>query len=127
MQLLGRCPEKVSRDDGCIIRYGPSVKRELQRFIESSNVDVIKLNPDDVVAAIKKRYPDNTSVYLSEDSSVFTRKLILDPPFGSTECHEKGLGILWYPFSMVSFEGNKNSQTVMANDNATRPIAMPIS
>jgi len=64
--------------------------------------------------------------------SVFTRKLILDPPFGSTVCHEKGLGILWYPFFYgtvsISFGeySHKNStlsyRTVMA-DNATRPIA----
>jgi len=47
----------------------------------------------------------------------------LDPPFGSTEClSRKGIGIFGILFSWYLL-GNKNSQTEMANDNATRPKA----
>jgi len=79
MQLLGGCPEKVWRDDCCIIRYGSRVKGELKSFIESSNVDVTKLNPDEVVNAIKKRYPDNVTVYLSELSFDYLKTIIRVP------------------------------------------------
>jgi len=68
MQLLDRGRVKVLRDDCCVIKYSSWVKDELTSFVESTQMDVVTLNPENVVNAIKKQYPDNITVYLSEES-----------------------------------------------------------
>ena len=68
LQLLGKGRVDELHGDTTIIKYDSMVCDELKSFIESSNVDVTKLNPEDVAKAIKRRYPSNITVYLSEQS-----------------------------------------------------------
>jgi len=89
MQLLGKGRVKdllQIHDDFCIINYDSDVHDELKSMTESSNVNVPKLNPQDVVKAIKKRYPNNVTVYLSEESFKYLKSIglpisneLLDP------------------------------------------------
>jgi len=67
MQLLGLCQLTGRR---YIIGFNVEVQGELKSFIESSSIDVAKLNPEDVAKAIKRRHtPNNNSIcYLSGDS-----------------------------------------------------------
>ena len=69
MQLLGKSHVSFSssRNDFCIIGHDYEVRSELRSMIESSDVNVKKLNLD-VVQAIKKRHPNNSVYYLREDS-----------------------------------------------------------
>ena len=69
MQLLGKSHVSSSHNNFCIIGHDYEVRSELTRMVESSKLDVSKLNLDDVVKAIKRRHPNNISVYyLSGDS-----------------------------------------------------------
>ena len=89
MQLLGKGRVKnllQIDDDFCIIIYDSDVHDELKSMTDSSNVDVPKLNPQDVVQAIKRRYPNNVTVYLSEESFNYLKSIglpisneLLDP------------------------------------------------
>ena len=66
MQLLGKGTVEDSRDNFSIIRFGHDVQDEIKSFIDSSNVDVTKLNPQDVVKAVKRRFPSNITIHLGE-------------------------------------------------------------
>ena len=71
MQLLSKGKGRVYQASSglcCIIQYPIWVINYMKGFAESSNVDVTKLNPDDVVKAITRHYPNNITVYLSEQS-----------------------------------------------------------
>ena len=68
MQLIGKNRVKESRDVFSIIRFDRYVQDEMKRLVESSEVDVTKLNPQDVVKAIKKHFPNNISIFFSEES-----------------------------------------------------------
>jgi len=68
MQLLGRCRVTETFDDFSIIEYQDNVQNEMESFIELSEVDVTKLNPQDVTKAIRKQYPNNISIFFSEES-----------------------------------------------------------
>ena len=71
MQLLGKGRVKgllQIHGDFCISGYSSRTKEELKSMTQSSNVDVTKLNPQDVVKAITRHFPNNISVYLYKDS-----------------------------------------------------------
>jgi len=71
MQLLGKGRVKgilQIHSDFCISGYSSKTKEELKSMAQSPNVDVTKLNPQDVVKAITRHFPNNISVYLYEDS-----------------------------------------------------------
>jgi len=77
MQLLGKSHVSSSHNDFYIIGHDYEVLSELTRMVESSQVDVKKLNSDVMVKAIKKRHPNNISVYyLSEDSFDYLKTTI---------------------------------------------------
>jgi len=68
MQLLGGNLDD-SRYYYSIIVYNAGVRDEINSIIESSKaVDFTKLNSEDVGKAIKKQYPNNVTVYLSESA-----------------------------------------------------------
>ena len=69
MQLLGKSHVSSSRNDFCILGHDYEVRSELKNMVGSSKLDASKLNLGDVDKAIKKRHPNNISVYyLREDS-----------------------------------------------------------
>jgi len=67
MQLLGGNIDDT-RCDYSIIAYNAGLRDEINSIIESSKVDFTKLNSEDVAKAIKKQYPNNVTVYLSESA-----------------------------------------------------------
>jgi len=79
LQLLGMGRMKSFRNGFCIIEYESKVEGELKRFVESTQLDMAMLNQEDVIKAIKKQYPKNISVYLSEESFDYLKSTIRVP------------------------------------------------
>jgi len=73
-------------DDFFIVEYDSDVHDELKSSTQSLNVDVTKLNPQDVVKAITRHFPNKISVYLNEESFDYLKSIglpisngLLDP------------------------------------------------
>ena len=79
LQLLGKGRMKSFHNDCCIIEYESKVQGELKRFVESTQLDMAMLNQEHVLKAIKKQYPKNISVYLSEESFDYLKSTIRVP------------------------------------------------